>query len=355
MLGLMVLVLPVSFAQEGGVLTPTASMPTEAASPPDFYVIQPGDTLWDISNRFLGDAQVWPELWSVNEYITNPHWIYPGNRIYFRLGDALNPPSAGVDEPAVASTQGRVEATVRAGESACDFPPRFERAFDGVRVSSPGVISNADELNIRGRVIAADQLGLQLGESAIVHVKMKRAAEMECGAMVAFYRRQGGTVRGANGPLGHVFRVLAEGPVLRVDGDIVTVRIRDSWSELERGDLAGDPIAVDLELDVRRPEGDLRATIVARLTMEQTLASTGETVFLDHGTNDGIDVGASLFVVERRDGAELAGPEDKRLPERVVGRVVVVRAEPGYATGVVTDAGRDIQVGARLVTVLNPE
>ncbi len=49
------------------------------------YTIQKGDTLWDISSKFLRDPFLWPKLWEKNPYITNPHWIYPGNTI--RLTD----------------------------------------------------------------------------------------------------------------------------------------------------------------------------------------------------------------------------------------------------------------------------
>jgi len=45
------------------------------------YTIKKGDTLWDISDRFLKDPYQWPRLWERNPYITNPHWIYPGNPV----------------------------------------------------------------------------------------------------------------------------------------------------------------------------------------------------------------------------------------------------------------------------------
>jgi hypothetical protein len=45
------------------------------------YTIKKGDTLWDISSKFLNDPFLWPKLWEKNPYITNPHWIYPGNPI----------------------------------------------------------------------------------------------------------------------------------------------------------------------------------------------------------------------------------------------------------------------------------
>jgi hypothetical protein len=340
-----------ALAQDGTVSTAAGS------GAPDFYVIQDGDTLWDISTRFLGDPNVWPELWSVNEYITNPHWIYPGNRVYFHLGDALNPPSAGLQDTGVVADgykppSPKVEDD---GAAACDFPARFDQHYTGLKLSAPGVLSDADTLELRGKVYKADIPGKEVGEGAIVYLDMDDVDDIECGGLLAVYRPQGHKVRGPDGPLGRVYRELGVARVLRVDDHMVTAVVRDSYTEIERGDLVGTVVPVELEVDVARPSGDLRANVVARLTEEQWLASTGETVFLDRGTNDGIDVGASLFLVERRDGSELEAGEDPRLPERVVGRVVVVRAEPAVATAVVVNASRDVQVGARAATLPNAE
>jgi len=47
----------------------------------EFHVVQPGDTLWDISETFLQSPWLWPEIWHVNDQVDNPHLIFPGDII----------------------------------------------------------------------------------------------------------------------------------------------------------------------------------------------------------------------------------------------------------------------------------
>ncbi len=46
-----------------------------------YYTVQKGDTLWDLSERFSDSPWLWPDLWHENSQVSNPHWIYPGERI----------------------------------------------------------------------------------------------------------------------------------------------------------------------------------------------------------------------------------------------------------------------------------
>jgi len=51
---------------------------------PEFYNIRRGDTLWDVTGRFYGNPWQWPQVWSYNPDVTNPHWIYPQERLRLR-------------------------------------------------------------------------------------------------------------------------------------------------------------------------------------------------------------------------------------------------------------------------------
>jgi hypothetical protein len=55
--------------------------PDPATFPPgaNVHIIQRGDTLWSLANRYYGSPYLWPQLWEANTYITDAHWIYPGD------------------------------------------------------------------------------------------------------------------------------------------------------------------------------------------------------------------------------------------------------------------------------------
>ena len=53
--------------------------PTIKADAPNRYIVKKGDTLWDISGRYLESPWRWKEIWATNKQIKNPNLIYPND------------------------------------------------------------------------------------------------------------------------------------------------------------------------------------------------------------------------------------------------------------------------------------
>ncbi|MCF2531166.1 LysM peptidoglycan-binding domain-containing protein [Yinghuangia soli] len=80
--------------------------PTSATTP---YVVQRGDTLWDIAKQELGDPWRWPEIYQASKEVTqpdgsrlrNPDLIYPGWTLHLPTpqADPATDPPPSVDSP----------------------------------------------------------------------------------------------------------------------------------------------------------------------------------------------------------------------------------------------------------------
>ena len=77
----------------------TAWSPPTPPEGANVYVIQTGDTLWDISGTMLGDPYLWPQLWEANQYILDAHWIYPGDPLVIPAGAQVFQPDGVVGDP----------------------------------------------------------------------------------------------------------------------------------------------------------------------------------------------------------------------------------------------------------------
>ncbi len=107
----------------------------------DTYIVNKGDTLWDISGTLFGDPFYWPKVWSLNkDMIYNPHVIFPDMKIKFYQGSSKATPTLATDnqkektsdaaEPVdlVRETPENLADTVQA-----DVVPRNARVSNGGR------------------------------------------------------------------------------------------------------------------------------------------------------------------------------------------------------------------------------
>src|SRR3989454_7840735 len=70
--------------------------PDPASYPPNAktYTIKPGNTLWGLATQFYKNGYLWPQLWESNTWITDAHWIYPGDVLLLE-GEAAQQAQAG--------------------------------------------------------------------------------------------------------------------------------------------------------------------------------------------------------------------------------------------------------------------
>ena len=105
------------------------------------YTIKKGDTLWDISARFLKDPFLWPKLWERNPYISNPHWIYPGNQVQLtavepvKKEEAPSAQSAKKDEPQKVAEEKAEEKPEEKPQEGVKEPE--SKGSEGVKAESP--------------------------------------------------------------------------------------------------------------------------------------------------------------------------------------------------------------------------
>jgi LysM repeat protein len=57
------------------------AVPADMGAQPSTHKVQRGDTLWSICEKYYGDATLWPKLWEMNPFVTNPHLLKPGDII----------------------------------------------------------------------------------------------------------------------------------------------------------------------------------------------------------------------------------------------------------------------------------
>ena len=348
---ILTLVCNLVFAQQGDVQT-------DEDQTDNIYIIQSGDTLWDISQTFIGDPESWPELWSINEYITNPHWIYPGNKIVFTMGTLLEPPKVDLnpdDRNGYQVEEKRYEST----EATCGPDVHFDFKQRPGIFTVNGFIRPKNNIQVVGTVAKSPRSHSFLVEKHLVYLKVNDLDKYECGDILTVFRKIKKRVRHPESYFtnyGSLYEIAGEVKVVHKFGNYLTASIRTSWTEIQRGDLIGPkrnstdaqngipPVVI--QTDVEIPSGEkLRGTIIERLAQRHNMTANRDTVFLDRGKDDGVQVGDTFYIINQKDEFIDKNKTDPTVPPSVIGKVVVVDVNQNSSTAVVTDSSRSIFVG----------
>jgi hypothetical protein len=220
------------------------------------YVVKKGDTLWDLSEEYFRDPFLWPTLWQRNQYITNPHWIYPGNPIRFGpMEKGKAPPAKPVEAKPPEPVPPEVKPPAAKPEIA-ERPPveekPVEKVVPGVTPPTvalkhevgitrderwPGFLTTEEFLGI-GVVVDAQESGrIIMAEGDFIYLAFKTADPIDIGERFTIFRTSRILKHPHTGEkLGRKVSILGDCKIIGGHGALYSAQILKSYETIERGD-----------------------------------------------------------------------------------------------------------------------
>ena len=330
-----------------------------AADAPSTYIVVKGDTLWDISGRFLKEPWRWPEIWNMNrEQIKNPHWIYPGDVIYMSFDANGNPRLSLTSGVGGTGDDARLQPKIRVdtlSQAIPSIPSKVIAPFLSLPlVIEEGALANAP------RIIAAEDGRVVIGAGNIAYALGLQQSQ---GVKWQIYR-PGKVLKSAEGEvLGYEANYLGEAKVVRF-GESSTIEILRSTQEILRGDRLTPTMDTAVpSYSPRSPAMFVSGSVISFLNGVDTGAQYS-IVALNLGKREGMEVGHVLATL--RKGATVSavdpiGQADKwtsttsdgttqssgtvKLPDERNGLVFVFRVFEKVSYALVMSTRRPLQLG----------
>ena len=335
----MLILLPIgAFAQQ-------APAGTAKSSEGIVHTVVAGDTLWDLSAKYLGSPWKWTEIWERNRFLTNPHYIYPGIQVVIvppgareiALGQESASASwpAGTPAPSAEAVKPAVRPFASPRVSYLDIKPAdFVRAGEFLKEAPKGI----------GNIQGGKEPKVGFVEGDTVYLSLRK--EIPAGQLLGVYRVRGpidrSGKRSVSGYVKYLIGVIQAVP--KVDGQ-PTARVRQSFEDLTRADLISEEIPAYTPVRINPGADGIPSSVITGRLENKELAQ-GDFIYLDQGASAGVAVGNvfRLFVPT----GEAAGASSSSASGTVlfeVARVVVVRVSPDFSTAYIASGSESFAEG----------
>jgi nucleoid-associated protein YgaU len=315
--------------------------------PGRIHVVNKGDTLWDISDAYLGTPWVWPSVWKDNDDVENPHLIFPGDRIWISPFEMRKVSEA--EAAALLAAQGEAPAPAPAALAETDAMPATKSlgSYHYPDIDTTGFVTR-EQYDGAATILDSAAPRRMLTDHTEVVIGLG-AGEVQVGDQFDIFRTEARVVDLDTGMhYGWATRQLGWLEVTRVDEESARAIIRMSRYEIERGDHLLPRRIRSADIPIQASPGPLEGRIVhtpdRRLQMSQS-----EVVYLDRGSKDGLVVGAPIEVYrslgEHGSAVDLAQKQERRIPDHVVAKLVVVDVYDDTAVAVVTHTTEELSRG----------
>ncbi|MDJ0938654.1 MAG: LysM domain-containing protein [Woeseiaceae bacterium] len=315
---------------QGPTLVRVAEPTPISPSAPNEYVVQVGDTLWDIADAFLNDPWFWPEIWFVNPEIENPHLIYPGDVLGLVVIDGRERITNIRASTYRLSPQARVTPLT---EAVTSIPYEAIASF-----LTTGVVLEKGQAESLPYLVASrgDHLVAAAGNDVYV-----RGVDGAAPAGTRFSVVKIGDQLvdpDDNKVVGYQGIWVGEGTMRRA-GDPATVSLTSTAREASQGDrLIPESVDVPLNFFPKAPNGSIDGRIIS-VVGGVTQIGQYQVVVINRGANDGLMVGDVLTVYQTgRTVRDRIGGGNVRLPDEEAGTVMVFKVYDGIGYGLVMEA-----------------
>ncbi len=304
------------------------------------YIIKKGDTLWGVSERFLKDPFYWPNLWSHNPDIPNPHFIYPGQKIAIYDGRIEILPG---------KPQEREEAKpFIPGAPAETALPREEVMVK--TLGGPEGFITEGELEYAGTLVDTVDNRIMIGEGETVFLEMKNLSDVRPGDLFTLFEIDGLVEHPVTGEaIGHRIVDLGSVRITGISAEVATGVIVRSNREIHRGARIFDHRPPLLEVSMKKSERNLSGYLVAA-PRDRIVLGQYDVIFVDLGSEDRLEPGNLLYVSRPRKATEQAENPDLKLPDVLLGHAVVLETRPHTASALLLKSVGPIYRGDRIST-----
>lgn len=312
------------------------------------HTVQRGDTLWSICEHYYGNAELWPKLWQMNPFVTNPHLLKPGDIITLLDGESQRKGPL-PKEKAVAETI-EVRPSGPTGIDITGF----------ANVKAIGGLFTSGKIEAWGFIVPTNTKRLMYAEGDTVYIRIAPGRTVHVGDELSIAQA---------GPwLKHPVSGAKFAREITVDGRLV---VRESLEkDFFRGDILetfktanlGDWVIPVIELDscIRPvPIKNGITAVIAAPRHERRIMGQFSVVYLDRGTKDGFNAGGILDIVHmiKADDSDYKQPEGPiydyaehsmilKIDDQPLGRLLIVGALEDTATAVILDSQKEIPLGA---------
>ncbi len=317
---------------------------------PETYIVQEGDTLWDISTVFLRDPWYWPEIWFKNPQVENPHLIYPGDTlaiVYIGGERRIQLQSRGEDGQV--STEGlkivKVNPRVRSNAIDASIP---SIPIDSIRhLLDRPIIIDEDTLNNSAYVLSSVDEHLINSINDKLYVR-KLDTSLGTGRYQIYRPDRALYDPITNELLGYEAIYVGESKLL-LRGDPASIRVTSSEREILRDDrvMPMDNTIFERDFYPKPPSTDVNGEIVALL---DAISQTGifQTIAINLGQRDGLESGNILRIRRTgkviRDKAEPDPDFRVKLPDEQVGMAMIIRSFEKVSFALIMEADFPVTV-----------